>query len=486
VLAAMASRPRSGAYVLLLATAVTLALNPRVSGDPGWQLSFAAVVGIMLWVRPLRNRLLPTGARGGSARHALRVALAEGVAVTVAATLATAPLIAHQFGVVSLASLPANLLALPAVAPVMWLGMLAGVAGQLPWLPVEPLTWLAGALAGYVAQVASWLATPTWAQVDVRLDAPLAVVGAYAGLGLAVALALRWASRRAALRITSGLAAIAAIPLAAVAFAFLGPSHAARAGDGGAGAVGRDELRVSVLDVGQGDAILLQPGDGDPVLVDAGPAEADVAAILADRGVDRLGAFVATHPQSDHIGGIRGVLQGVPTDRLLYADASRELLAAAAVSRGTPSRAIAAGARLRSGSLRMRVLWPPAQRLNAPSDPTADPNALSVVLLAQWGEFELLLTGDAEAELAPVDPGPVELLKVAHHGSEDGGLDRLLDQTAPQLAVVSVGEDNPFGHPSPATLTELADHGVPVARTDVHGTLTIDVNREGFSLGTDD
>jgi competence protein ComEC len=485
ILAALASRPRSRAYVLLLATAVTLALNPRVSGDPGWQLSFAAVVGIMAWARPIRGLLMRGTAPEATTAIALRGALADGVAVTVAATLATAPLIAHEFGVVSLASLPANLLALPAVAPVMWLGMLAGLAGQLPWLPVEPLTWLAGALGGYVAQIASWLAAPSWAQVDVRLDDSLTVIGAYAALVLVVALALRWGSRRARLTPGSALVTIAVIPLA-VAVALLGPSGGAGAeAGGGTGAVGRDGLRVSVLDVGQGDAILLQPGDGDPVLVDAGPAEADVAGALAERGVGHLGTLVATHPQSDHVGGIPGVLQRVPTDRLLYAELSSQLQAAAAASE-TPAAAIAAGDRLRSGSLRVRVLWPPRQRLDTRVDSTADPNELSVVLLAQWGEFELLLTGDAEAELAPVDPGPIEVLKVAHHGSEDAGLDGLLDRIAPQLAIVSVGDDNPFGHPSPATLTELTDHGVPVARTDVDGTLTIDVDREGFSLGTDD
>jgi competence protein ComEC len=478
VAAALASRPRSRAYVLLLATAVTLVLNPRATGDPGWQLSFAAVVGIMLWARPLRNRLLPADRSEGAMTHTLRSALADGVAVTTAATLATAPLIAHQFGVASVASLPANLLALPAVAPVMWLGMLAGLAGQLPWLPVEPLTWLAGALAGYIAQVASWLAAPGWAQVDLTLDAPLALVGAYAALGLGVALAIRWASRRSRLRPGRALATIAVIPLAALAVALPRPSL-----DGDAGDADPTGLRVSVLDVGQGDAILLQPGDGDPVLVDAGPADANVAGALAERGVDHLAAVVATHPQADHVGGIPAVLERVPTDRLLHAAADRHLLGAASAA-GTPGLRVAAGSRLRSGSLRLEVLWPPKLRLDAHSGAGGDPNELSVVVLARWQQFELLLTGDAEAESAAIDPDPIEVLKVAHHGSEDAGLDGLLDRTVPKLAVVSVGEDNPFGHPSPATLAELADHGVRVARTDLGGTLTIDVDRDGFNLVT--
>jgi competence protein ComEC len=482
VAAALASRPRSRAHVLLLATAVTLVLNPRATGDPGWQLSFAAVVGIMLWAGPLRNRLLPDDRSGGPTGHRLRDALADGVAVTTAATLATAPLIAHQFGVVSIASLPANLLALPAVAPVMWLGMLAGLAGQLPWLPTEPLTWLAGALAGYIAQVASWLAAPGWAQVDLSIEGPLVLVGAYAALGLAVALAFRWMSRRTRLRAGLALTAFAAVTLAVAAVALVGPAATNGTEPGAAAAPGG--LRVSILDVGQGDAILLAPADGLPVLVDAGPAEADVADLLTQRGIEELAAVVATHPQSDHIGGIPDVLGSFSVDRFVFARASRSLRANAAAS-GTPTTSIGAGDALRSGSLRLRVLWPPPERLGADAGPRADPNGLSVVLLARWHEFELLMTGDAEAELAPIDPGPVEVLKVAHHGSEDAGLDRLLDETDPRLAVVSVGDDNPFGHPSPATLTELADHGVPVARTDLDGTLTIDVDLDGFSVQAD-
>src|SRR4051794_7833007 len=120
IVALSASRPASRSYALLLAAAATLALNPRVSGDPGWQLSFAAVGGILVLGPALRDALAPAPRW-----------FAEGVAITVAATLFTAPLLAHHFGSVPVASLPANLLALPAVAPAMWLGMLKIALGQL-------------------------------------------------------------------------------------------------------------------------------------------------------------------------------------------------------------------------------------------------------------------------------------------------------------------------------------------------------------------
>ena len=109
-----------------------------------------------------------------------------------------------------------------------------------------------------------------------------------------------------------------------------------------------------------------------------------------------------------------------------------------------------------------------------------DPNERSIVLRASWGRFEMLLTGDAEAEAVPIDPGPIDVLKVSHHGSQDSGLAALLDRTLPALAVISVGDDNPFGHPTATTLATLADHGVRVLRTDRDGTISISVGQRGI------
>jgi competence protein ComEC len=94
----------------------------------------------------------------------------------------------------------------------------------------------------------------------------------------------------------------------------------------------------------------------------------------------------------------------------------------------------------------------------------------------------MLLTADAEAEAAPIEPGPVDVLKVAHHGSDDAGLAALLDRIRPHLAVISVGDGNPFGHPTPATLATLAGHGVRTLRTDRDGTVTIDVSRDRIAI----
>jgi len=241
-------------------------------------------------------------------------------------------------------------------------------------------------------------------------------------------------------------------------------------------------LRVEVLDVGQGDAILLQPAHAPAVLVDGGPPGDDLAAKLDTTGVHGLGAVVATHDQADHVGGIDELLGHFPVARLVYARLGSAPLAEARGAGAIPVR-VAEGDELRSGLLRLEVLWPPLELLADPP-PGTDPNQLAVVLLARWRSFSMLLTADAEAEAVPLDPGPVDVLKVAHHGSEDAGLATLLDRTRPRVAVISVGAGNPYGHPTPGTLATLAAHGVHILRTDLDGTVEIDVHGRSVEVRT--
>lgn len=269
----------------------------------------------------------------------------------------------------------------------------------------------------------------------------------------------------------------------ALAILWLGPGAVAPLLSGGEASspIPPAGLRVSVLDVGQGDAILLQPARAPAILVDAGPPGGGIVAELREEGVDRLGAVVVTHDESDHGGGVEELLGSIPVDRLVYARLGRELRAEAGavaedgVSASAPVR-LAAGGVLRSGRLRLEALWPPAELLAVPLA-GADPNTQALVLRIRWGRFSMLLSADAEAEAVPIDPGPVDVLKVAHHGSDDAGLAALLDRAQPRLAVISVGEGNPFGHPTPATLATLADHGVRTLRTDRDGTVEIEVGR---------
>jgi competence protein ComEC len=544
LLATLAGRRTSRLYALGLALAVTVAIDPAVAGKVGWQLSFAAVLGILLLAAPIRERV---GARLGRGRW--RRALAEGVAVTVAATLSTAPLIAYVFEEISLTSLAANVLALPAVAPAMWLGMVSAALAQIPGVPLAPLNGLDALLLAYIAQVAAWCGRPGWAVLHVQIGL-VAMFATYAGMATTIA-GGAWLSRSRRLRTARAGAPVAPVDLSRgsdAAVDLTGASDAAvdltggptsavdltgamgrkgrpHSGDGGKGrphhwrrAKGRPRLwrrrafvtaiaiavvgafalpvlrpggpgsssgpvpglRIEVLDVGQGDAILLQPRSAPAVLVDGGPPGDELVAELHAEGVDRLGAAVVTHDQSDHAAGIAEALGRMPIARLVYGRLDRDFLATARAD-GARADQVAAGTALRSGSLHLEVLWPPPELLaEAPAE--TDPNELALVIRARWHDFTMLLTADAEAESTPLDPGPIDVLKVAHHGSDDAGLGLLLDRIRPRLAVISVGADNPYGHPTPGTLATLAAHHVPTLRTDLDGTVEIDVRRRTFSV----
>jgi competence protein ComEC len=493
VLATLAGRRSSRLYALAIAAAVTLAIEPRVASDVGWQLSFAAVLGILALAGPLRAVIVSRLGRKGWLR-----AVADAIAVTVAATLATAPLIAFHFESLSTTTLFANLLALPAVAPAMWLGMLVSLGAQVPGFPAELANTLAAPSLAYIAEVARWCGRPDWAYLHVELGLG-GLVGSYLLLAAAAigvpalsrrrrlhALRRDWESvaqrcnalgvqetpNASQLRGWRGWGLLGAAALAVLALYGLAASGS------GSSAPPPQGLRVSVLDVGQGDAILLQPAGGPAVLVDGGPPEDGIAAKLDSAGVDALGVAIVTHEQSDHAGGIEDLLGRFPVGELLYGRLSRRLRAAAVSAGADPTR-VAAGDMVRSGGLRLEVLWPPPELL-AGTLGAADPNSQALVLLARWRRFKMLLTADAEAGEVPIDPGPVDVLKVAHHGSADGGLGSLLDRTSPRLAVISVGEGNSYGHPAPSTLAELAAHHVFTLRTDEAGNIVIDADKDSF------
>jgi competence protein ComEC len=485
VLATIAGRRSSRLYALAVAALVTLAIEPRIAADVGWQLSFAAVLGILAVAGPLREAL---AARIGG--HGLAGALADGAAMTIAATVATAPLIAFHFGALSTTTLLANLLALPAVAPAMWLGMLAAAAGQVPGFPVEAINALNAPLLAYVAEVAARCGRPGWAYPQVHLGAG-GLLAAYLGIAAAMLAVARWRRRRRIAasrhrgerggkasppagqtrrRAVPGRVIVALGLVALVLFQATG-------GDGEA-APPAAGLRVTALDVGQGDAILLQPPRAAAILVDTGPAGSGVATKLEEAGVSRLGAVIVTHDQSDHSGGLAELLTAIPVERVLHGVLDRET---SELIGGVATARLAAGDRVRAGALRLEVLWPPRELLVAPGA-VEDPNALAIITVARWRHFSILLSADAEAESVPIDSGPVDVLKVAHHGSVDAGLGELLERVGPKLAIVSVGEGNPFGHPSAETLATLASHGVRTLRTDQDGAVILDVTAGGIAV----
>ena len=492
LVAALAGRPAHRWYALALAAAITLALNPRASGEPGWQLSFAAVVALLALAPPLRMALT----------RALPGPVADVAAITIAATLGTAPLMAMHFDQVSLAALPANLLAAGAIAPIMWLGMLAAAAGQVAPALATPFNVATGPLLVAVQWIASTMANAPAAVVPVRLGSPVALAATYAALaGAILALRAAWHAGERGARSRRAVRARRVAALAAVVpagFAVLATATNERTID----APRRGELVVSFLDVGQGDATLLRR-DGVAVLVDTGPPGGPILERLAEAGVRRLDALVITHAQADHEGAALDVLRRVPTRLVVNGGAGWPTVVQRALGlAGGPGRpsavqrglSPAAGARgpapiqdgpkfagdtrtlgahagqvLTLGGITMRLLWPPAP--GPEFRPEGDPNDRALVALVESGDFDLLLPADAESDVTAAIPLPdVDALKVAHHGSDDPGLPALLERIRPEFAAIEVGAGNTYGHPTPATLKalEAVDH---VYRTDRDGTV---------------
>lgn len=441
----------------------------------GTQLSFAGALGLLVWAGPWGDGLArivatvlgaPVGPSGGSggASGASRAAvgLARAAGASGAAQVATLPLAVWHFQRVAVLALPATLLVTPLITLALPGALLAltlsevGLPGSaLLAAGVEGLLWAARALLAVMAEV-----DPGW------MLGPLSVaLGTVAAVGAWRATA---ADRRRRWRpgLTGG------VVLVVVALA---PTLPVR--------IGASALRIHVLDVGQGDAIAIQGPEGRWILVDTGPGSGErLARELAVLGVRRLDLLVLSHPDLDHIGGAPYLLGNLPVGAVMGGGGVRGTrvfaeAAEAAAARGVPWRTVRAGEEWRLGALTLSIHHPTGtEPANTP------PNERSVVFTLRWGEFDALFTGDVseavELEILP-RLGPVELLKVGHHGSRTSTARALLRRVRPELSVISVGRRNRFGHPAPEVLSRLSNQGSPVMRTDLLGRITVVARRDG-------
>jgi competence protein ComEC len=448
-LAWLAARPRDRWYFLLAGAIVLLGWNPYSLLEPGFQLSFSAVAAIFVAVPAVQRRL---------EGYPVPVRLGDVLAVSAACGVVTAPILWLHFGAVPLYSVPANALAWPAVAPL--LGTALACTAIHPVLPqlAAVLAWVNGWLAAYLAACARLVGGLPGAEVT-----SLAVVGVIGALALLLLTLPRLRRPKAPRAAALGLLTV----LAGAALWTAWPRSQPPPPPEG--------LRITALDVGQGDAILVQVPEGN-VLVDQGPPEANVAGQLVRLGIRRLAALVLTHPQRDHVGGAARVLGRLRVDivldpRIPAPSPDEQAALAAADRKNVAVTTVQAGRGFRLGKLILRVLWP---RQPVPSGD--DPNNWATVIHARYGQLDALLTADAESNVTlPLRPPQVEVLKVAHHGSADDGLRELLRAVRPRIALVSVGAGNDYGHPAASTIAALEEAaGVDVYRTDLDGAIAVE------------
>lgn len=447
LVAGFAGRASSRLHALAIAAVVLMLLDPWAYLDPGAQLSFAAVVGIFLLAARVRAQLA-----------VLPDPFGEALAVTLAATAATAPILAWHFDAVSLTAVPANVLAVPAVAPATWMGFIAAAIGQV-WIGAAVLiNAIAQYPLGFVLDIADVFAAPAWATLE------CSPIGAAAIVLLPVVVFAYMPRSWLSMKALPAVAAAAVLLISGVA----------------ANTAGGRVLHhsIAVLDVGQGDAILLRGAPGCDVLVDAGPPEGRVVKLLRRAGVKSLSALVITHAARDHHGGAAEVAESFRPENLVDGGGSSgdELLEkarSAAAREGADHAVLQSGLEMRCPGIEVRAIWPPE---SAAEMSLADANLSAGVFLARVGATTVLLTSDAESEiLLLLDLPPIDVLKVSHHGSADPGLPRLLEKIAPRVAIVSSGK-NSYGHPNPQTIADLKATTV-VRETAREGTIVIAASR---------
>ena len=462
-LAWLVARPRDRWHFLALGALVLLAWTPTALLEPGFQLSFAAVAAIFVCI-PRVGRWFEG--------YPVPRRLAEVLSIALVCGIATAPIVLFHFGQAPVYTVLANALATPAMPVVLGLGLLAAAAEPVAPGAAAALAWLAGWAAAWLDLVARLVASLPGAQIGSRAALVALLLGAAGWIG-----ARYVRSRMGAHGKSAAIGAAAVAVLLAVVWWSTRPAPAWDQPTG---------LRVTFLDVGQGDSVLLETASAR-VLVDQGPPEANVAGQLARLGVRSLSALVLTHPQRDHVGGAADVIRhlrvGVVLDPgLSTTGPEREEAVAAARERQVPVREVRSGSEFRAGGLVLRVLWPPD-----PGLPSEDPNLNAVVLMASYGETDVFLPADAESGVtAHLPSSAVELLKVAHHGSADPGLDEELRVLRPRIAVISAGRNNEYGHPRPETLAALSSvPGLAVYRTDMDGRVIVESDGRRLRVRTE-
>ncbi|HWR22057.1 MAG TPA: ComEC/Rec2 family competence protein [Feifaniaceae bacterium] len=255
-------------------------------------------------------------------------------------------------------------------------------------------------------------------------------------------------------------------------------------------------LDIYVLDVGQGDSIFLRSPSGKTMLVDAGESYMyeRVDEFLQNQAVKKLDVVIGTHPHADHIGGMEKIVTHYTIGTYYMPDAQNQtrmfenLLDALAEQDISVKQAV--------GGKQSAIGWDEDVEVNIlsplPGVEYDDLNDSSVILHVQYGETSILLTGDAEsfAEKAALKALPescfrATVLKVGHHGSSTSSSDAFLDAVGPELAVVSLGKDNEYGHPHKEVVDALKSRNIPLYRTDTGGTVHISLDGEGYTVETE-
>jgi competence protein ComEC len=463
---------------LTVAAVGMLLLYPPTAFSVGFWLSVYAVFGLTIFyplVRAYFACLLPreqaTGELQNTRRHgllrvtrAVNQAVVDPLALTVTAQAATLPITVPLFATVSLVSPLANIIVAPIITLLVGVGIatlcLMPILGPVgPWL----LIFLC-AVAELSISLAGWCAHLPYACLPAAFDLTLSNICAL----FAAALIYRLWPQPSRRRCLCGAALLGLVALALCASALLPTAP-----------------QVVMLDVGQGDAILIREGRSN-VLVDTGQSDAMLLKALARQGVRHLDAVIITHLDVDHCGALEALSGAMPVEHIFFASALVEekaddevIQTARLLLGGRNPESLARGDTIELGTcLELSMLWPDRRATKGSNDESIclgldyDSNG------DERAELRMLLTGDAEESeleglLAKNSDDRFEVFKVGHHGSKGAVTPEQLKQMGSQVAFISVGQDNRYGHPTPETLAILEEAGMKIFRTDLNGDVSL-------------
>lgn len=447
LLALLLEREFDGATALSFAALVMLVCNPLVITSVSFQLSVASVAGIYLFAPGIQTCILSLFGDVKGKRGRLHRWIAGSVSITLAAMVFTTPLCAWHFGTVSLVGVVTNLLALWVISFLFYLLMGVCLLGAF---------WTGGTVL--LGKIAAWPIRYVLAVARVMARFPLAAVYTRSPYIVAwlifvyVLLLLFLMSRNRRPQI---FACCAVLGLCLALLASWGEPML-------------DDTRITVLDVGQGQCILLQ-SQGRTYMVDCGGDRdedaADIGAeTLLSQGVSRLDGLILTHCDRDHAGAAGNLLSRVPADLVI-------LPASGTVPENADGQIVYAD---RDLTLRFETA---VLNIYAPTFP-GNGNETSLCLLFDTENCDILITGDRSAFgerllLRRENLPEVDVLIAGHHGSKNSTSEQLLECVKPEIVCISVGEDNPYGHPAAETLARLGEFGCTVYRTDENGTILI-------------
>ena len=435
---------KQSASALWLSVVLLLLIDPFMAWQFGFGLSVAATAGLIV-LQPVMAEHLP--------RHRVISALL----VTIAAQIATLPLLLLMGQPPTWLSIPANLLAEPLVAPATISGFVATAIASLALLGIPVLTPLLQGAAFVVAlpgvllgDVIVWIArTGTNSVLSVS---PFATFRSSMIFGVVV-IAL-WRLRRHRRVAVALLCSYLVLSMCSPRVLHRWPP---------------DDWWYAICDVGQGDASVLRVGAADAIVVDAGPDARAMRRCIRALGVRRVPLLVLTHFHADHVEGVSGLLAQASVQRVIATPLHDPLIEYQRTAQllSVPIDDIRRGDHIIVGDVELEALWPDPNALSG------DPNNSSVVLLARTPHGTLLLTGDAGPDAqSHLAPPPVDILKVPHHGSRYQ-LPEFLAAAQPRLSVISVGAGNDYGHPASDTVAALRSEGSRVLRTDRVGSVAV-------------